>query len=199
MGVVNYATVNLFTADFVRADCLPPAAAAAQPTEIPMALPLDPLFTFEGPDLNPGFLLAQATAHWQRRLAQVLQPMNLTPSQFLLLATVQRLGQQPEPVTQAMVAQRAHYDKMTTSKIVRALEEKGLLERPANEQDARARSLRLTAAGLKAVVRAAWALEEFDQQFFGPGMGNLVKTLQQLVSGSAPADDAQQGPTASAA
>ncbi|WP_165903875.1 MarR family winged helix-turn-helix transcriptional regulator [Hymenobacter gummosus] len=163
-----------------------------------MALPLDPLFTFEGPDVNPGFLLAQATAHWQRSLAQVLQPMNLTPSQFLLLATVQRLGQQPEPVTQAMVAQRAHYDKMTTSKIVRALEEKGLLERPANEQDARARSLRLTPTGLKAVVRAAWALEEFDQQFFGPEAAGLVKTLKRLLPGSGP-DEAQQPPAASAA
>lgn len=154
-----------------------------------MALPLDPLFTFEGPDANPGFLLAQAVAHWQRSLTQVLQPMNLTPSQFLLLATAQRLSQQPEPVTQAMVAQRAHYDKMTTSKIVRALEEKGLLQRPANEQDARARSLQLTPAGLKAVVRAAWALEEFDQKFFGAGTMSLMKSLQQLLPNGGSAND----------
>ncbi|OON69592.1 MarR family winged helix-turn-helix transcriptional regulator [Hymenobacter sp. CRA2] len=146
-----------------------------------MALPLDPLFTFEGPDANPGFLLAQATAHWQRSLAQVLEPMNLSPSQFLLLATVQRLGQQPQPVTQAAVAQHAHYDKMTTSKIVRALEEKGFLQRPANEQDARARSLILTPAGLKTVVRAAWALEEFDQQFFGKEATSLVQTMRGLL------------------
>ena len=157
--------------------------------KIPMALPLDPLFTFEGPDANPGFLLAQAVAHWQRSLTQVLQPMNLTPSQFLLLATAQRLSQQPEPVTQAMVAQRAHYDKMTTSKIVRALEEKGLLERPANEQDARARSLNLTPAGLKAVVRAAWALEEFDQRFFGAGAMSLIKSLQQLLPNAQPGEE----------
>jgi DNA-binding MarR family transcriptional regulator len=160
-----------------------------------MALPIDPLFTFEGPDANPGFLLAQATSHWQRSLAQVLQPMNLSPSQFLLLATVQRLGQQPEPVTQAMVAQRAHYDKMTTSKIVRALEEKGLLERPAHEQDARARSLTLTAAGLKAVVRAAWALEEFDQQFFGPAAAGLARTLKSLL----PGNEAGEAPAAASA
>ncbi|GAB2966784.1 hypothetical protein GCM10027048_41730 [Hymenobacter coalescens] len=146
-----------------------------------MALPTDPLFTFEGPNDNPGYLLAQVTAHWQRSLAQVLLPMNLSPSQFLLLAAVQRLSQQPEPVTQAHVAQHAHYDKMTTSKIVRTLEEKGLLQRPTHEQDARARSLMLTPAGLKAVVRAAWALEEFDQQFFGPNAAALVKTLQGLL------------------
>ncbi|WP_160328255.1 MarR family winged helix-turn-helix transcriptional regulator [Solirubrum puertoriconensis] len=146
-----------------------------------MALPLDPLFTFEGPDVNPGFLLAQATAHWQRSLGEVLKPMGLSPSQFLLLAAVQRLGQQQAPVTQASVAQYAHYDKMTTSKIVRTLEEKGLIQRPTNEQDARARSLSLTSAGLKTVVRAAWALEEFDQQFFGQGAGSLVKALQGLL------------------
>ncbi|RAK65063.1 MarR family winged helix-turn-helix transcriptional regulator [Hymenobacter edaphi] len=147
-----------------------------------MALPTDPLFTFEGADENPGYLLAQATAHWQRSLAQVLAPMNLTPSQFLLLAAVQRLaGQQTEPVTQAHVAQHAHYDKMTTSKIVRALEEKGLLQRPTSEQDARARSLQLTSTGLKAVVRAAWALEEFDQQFFGSKAPALIQTLQSLL------------------
>ncbi|WP_162910454.1 MarR family winged helix-turn-helix transcriptional regulator [Hymenobacter oligotrophus] len=154
-----------------------------------MALPLDPLFTFEGPDVNPGFLLAQATAHWQRRLGEVLHPMGLSPSQFLLLSAVQRLGQQPAPVTQALVAQFAHYDKMTTSKIVRALEEKGLIQRPANEQDARARSLSLTPAGLKTVVRAAWALEEFDQQFFGSGAGSLVKALQSLLPSASQATD----------
>jgi DNA-binding MarR family transcriptional regulator len=146
-----------------------------------MAQPADQLFSFEGPDDNPGYLLAQATAHWQRSLAQVLQPMNLSPSQFLLLAAVQRLGSGTEPVTQAAVAQHTRTDKMTTSKIVRALEEKGLLQRPANEQDARARSLTLTPAGLKAVVRAAWALEEFDQQFFGAKTAALLPLLKSLM------------------
>ncbi|MCC3157569.1 MarR family transcriptional regulator [Hymenobacter sp. 15J16-1T3B] len=158
-----------------------------------MALPTDPLFTFEGPDDNPGYLLAQATAHWQRSLTQVLTPMNLTPSQFLLLAAVQRLsGQQTEPVTQAHVAQHAHYDKMTTSKIVRTLEEKGLLQRPTSEQDARARSLQLTPMGLKAVVRAAWALEEFDQQFFGSKAAALIQTLQSLLPPRSAGDAPEQ-------
>lgn len=158
-----------------------------------MALPTDPLFTFEGPDDNPGYVLAQAAAHWQRSLAQVLLPMNLSPSQFLLLAAVQRLtGHQDTPVTQALVAQHARYDKMTTSKIVRALEEKGLLQRPTNEQDARARNLVLTAAGLKAVVRAAWALEEFDQQFFGERAAALTQTLRSLLPARPAAPEAAE-------
>ncbi|WP_400194097.1 MarR family winged helix-turn-helix transcriptional regulator [Hymenobacter sp. B81] len=145
-----------------------------------MAYPADALFTFEGVDDNPGFLLNQVTAHWHRQLAQVLAPHGLTPTQFLLMTSVHRLSQRPEPVTQALVAQHARTDKMTTSKTVRALEEEGLLARPTHEQDARARSLSLTPAGLKAVVRAAWLVEEFDQQFFGPDVARLMQTLQTL-------------------
>jgi DNA-binding MarR family transcriptional regulator len=151
-----------------------------------MATAPDALFSFEGPDENPGFLLAQVTAHWHRQLAQVLAPMNLNPTQFLLLVTAQRLAQGDAPVTQAMLAQSTHTDKMTTSKVVRALEEKGMLQRPTNEQDARARSLTLTNAGLKAAVRAAWAVEEFDQQFFGKNAPGLIQTLQPFRAPAAP-------------
>ncbi|GAA4374532.1 MarR family winged helix-turn-helix transcriptional regulator [Hymenobacter koreensis] len=157
-----------------------------------MPLPADPLFTFEGPDENPGFLLAQATAHWHRQLATVLTPLNLSPTQFLLLAAVQRLSQNEGAVTQAAVAQHARTDKMTTSKTVRALEEKGMLMRPAHEQDARARSLTLTPVGLKAVVRAAWAVEEFDQNFFGADAGKLVQTWRALLPRTADANQANE-------
>ncbi|KAA9338142.1 MarR family transcriptional regulator [Hymenobacter busanensis] len=155
-----------------------------------MPLPTDPLFTFEGPDDNPGFLLAQAAANWQRQLGHTLEPMNLTPTQFLLLASVQRLSHDNPAVTQAAVSQHARTDKMTVSKTLRALEEKGFLTRPAHEQDARARNLTLTAAGLKAVVRAAWALEEFDQRFFGADVEKLMHTLQPLAH-KAGADEAK--------
>ena len=45
-------------------------------------------FHFKSPNDSPGFLLGQVTMLWQRKLKKVLDPLDLTHTQFVLLAAL---------------------------------------------------------------------------------------------------------------
>lgn len=124
------------------------------------------LFSFESPDDSPGFVLWQVSNHWQREIKKALDQFGLTHAQFVVLAGAYWLGQQESSVTQAALAAHARIDKMMTSKVLRTLESKKLLQRSEHTTDTRAKSIELTPAGVRLVVQAAWAVEEFEASFF---------------------------------
>jgi DNA-binding MarR family transcriptional regulator len=116
-------------------------------------------------DESPGFLLWRVTNRWQAMIRRVLQPYDLTHVQFVLLATLAWLP--PSPVTQRSLADYAHTDPMMTSQVIRALEARALVRREPHPDDARARAVSITAAGVRLVNRANIAVEAADEQFFG--------------------------------
>jgi DNA-binding MarR family transcriptional regulator len=97
----------------------------------------------------------------------------LTHAQFVILAVLGWMNKSVESVTQSQLAERAGTDVMMTSQIVRALEERGLIERRTNPADARARWLRITDAGMKLVARAVKVVEANDAAFFA-----VLETVQ---------------------
>ncbi|OUJ71897.1 MarR family winged helix-turn-helix transcriptional regulator [Hymenobacter crusticola] len=146
--------------------------------------PTNSLFAFESPDDNPGFLLWQVTNLWQRELKKALERFDLTHAQFVVLASAHQLGQHATPVTQIALAEHARIDKMMASKLLRTLEEKGLLVRAEHKQDTRAKAVALTPIGTKTLVQAAWAVEEFDNGFFGvlgTQQESLIRPLRALL------------------
>ncbi|MGF6898753.1 DNA-binding MarR family transcriptional regulator, partial [Nocardia sp. GAS34] len=98
---------------------------------------------FENADESPGLLLWQVTNRWQAAQRAALAPFDLTHVQFVLLAALTWLTGRSggEPVTQRDIAAQAATDPMMTSQVLRALEQKGLLERRDHPTDRRARSL----------------------------------------------------------
>lgn len=135
-----------------------------------------------GPLLSTGFWLHQAALAWRAELDTRLRPLGLTPTQFMLLATtgwLTHLGQRP---TQQEVAEQAGADRMMTSKVVRALADRGLLQRESDAADARALRLALTPAGRDLVRRATKIAREVDTRFFGPDSTDLRAALRQLVT-----------------
>ncbi len=105
----------------------------------------------ESPPVSPGFLLWHATLRWQRLIAAALRPLELTHVQFVLLAVLwwftEVRGERP---TQRALADQAGTDRMMTSQVLRALEGRGLLERPQHPTRADAsgaRGPRARAAG----------------------------------------------------
>ena len=88
--------------------------------------------------------------------------------QFVLLASLWWLQEHGEPPTQARLAEHAGTDAMMTSQVVRKLEARGLLERPPDPGDARARRLRLTRAGSALTARALADVEAADEAYFAP-------------------------------
>jgi len=133
--------------------------------------------------ISLGFLLWHATLRWQRLIAAALRPLGLTHVQFVLLAVLwwftEVRGERP---TQRALADQAGTDRMMTSQVLRALERRGLVDRPAHPTDARARELALTPAGKELALRAIAVVEEADRQFFAP-VGDqpaLEETLRAL-------------------
>lgn len=118
------------------------------------------------PSTSPGFLLWHATLRWQRAVAVVLAPLDLTHVQFVLLASTWWLNEHGRRPNQVALAAHAGTDVKMTSQVLRSLERKGLIERHVNPIDTRARSLRVTRRGARLSPRAIAAVERVDADFF---------------------------------
>ncbi|MHA6760092.1 MarR family winged helix-turn-helix transcriptional regulator [Streptacidiphilus sp. PAMC 29251] len=120
-----------------------------------------------GPGDSPGFLLWRATLAWQRGIAAVLRPLDLTHVQFVLLASTGWLCSAGErPPSQRTLADQTGTDPMTTSQVVRALEAKGLVERLPDPKDSRAKLVGITESGRAVLALAQPAVEDADTLFF---------------------------------
>ncbi len=134
---------------------------------------------FETPDESTGFLLWQVTNRWQAAQRVALRSFELTHVQFVLLASLTSLGRDG-PVTQRHLATQAATDEMMTSQVVRALEQRGLVERARHPSDGRARALTVTPAGRALANRAVVAVEACDDDFFG-SLGSAKPELTALL------------------
>jgi DNA-binding MarR family transcriptional regulator len=123
-------------------------------------------FHFKSPKDSPGYLLGQLTMLWQRRLKKVLDPLDLTQTQFVLLAALGWLSKKSNSVTQVDIANQSNADRMMVSKVLRTLEEKGFITRQEHETDTRAKTIRLTTKGEKVLQKAIIEVENADLDFF---------------------------------
>ena len=144
----------------------------------------------QGPAASPGFLLWHLTLAWQRAVAAVLEPLDLTHVQFVLLACAWWLGTQGQVPNQLQLARQAGIDVKMTSQVVRRLEAKGLLHRQVDPGDSRARRLRLTAEGARLSQRAIAAVEQADARFFGTEAAEITSLVQRLLGQRLPRDRA---------
>lgn len=144
-----------------------------------------PVFAYNQPEENNGYLLWQVSMRWQLLMNQQLRTMGITLTQFSLLAGLYWLGQQGEMVTQQRLADYANTDKMMTSKVLQTLETKGLVERLDNPQDGRARKLQLTEMGDLLLRQSNTLVEQVDADFFEPIRLDSVRfnqLMQQLAT-----------------
>ncbi len=117
-----------------------------------------------GPGASPGFLMWHLTLRWQRVMAETLTPLGLTHVQFVLLASLTYLER---PVNQKELAAFAVADPMMTSQVIRGLEQRNLVLRVTDPQDARAKAVSVTPAGADLANAANAAVEYCDATFFG--------------------------------
>lgn len=150
-------------------------------------MPDSPIFTYNQPEENNGYLLWQVSMRWHLLMNQRLRAVGITLTQFSLMAGLYWLDQQGELVTQQRLATYANTDKMMTSKVLQTLESKGFLLRSDNPQDGRAKRLQLTPTG-ETVLREAYALvEQVDTGFFQaiqPDTAVFNQLLRQLLAAS---------------
>ncbi len=123
-------------------------------------------FQFKSPEDSPGYLLGQLTMLWQRKQKKVLDPLDLTHTQFVLLAALGWLSRTSNEVSQVDIARQSNADRMMVSKVLRTLEEKGFITRQGHETDTRAKIIRLTRSGELVLQKALKDIEDGDLEFF---------------------------------
>ena len=134
---------------------------------------------FEAPDASSGFLLWQVANRWQAAQRKALEPFGLTHVQFVLLASLAWL-QTADPVTQKQLAIHASVDIMMTSQVLRALEDKGLVQRVVSPTDKRAIHVTILEKGERLADKAIVAVEKVDQEFFTRLEGEAMKFTNLL-------------------
>ncbi len=141
-------------------------------------------FNFNSSDDSPGYLLAQLTMLWQRKQKRVLDPLNLTHTQFVLLAALGWLSKESDAVTQIDIANQSNTDKMMVSKVLRTLEQKGFVTRQEHETDTRAKAISMTADGEIALQKAIEMVESADLIFFselGEKLSSFNSNMLKLI------------------
>jgi DNA-binding MarR family transcriptional regulator len=141
-------------------------------------------FHFKSPNDSPGYLLGQVTMLWQRKLKKVLDPLDLTQTQFVLLAALGWLSKNNNLVTQVDIANQSNADRMMVSKVLRTLVDKGFITRQEHKTDTRAKKISITSKGEVVLQKALIEVENADLKFFSPletRLPSFNKNMVQLI------------------
>ncbi len=144
----------------------------------------DSVFSFDRPHDSPGYLLWQVTMRWQRQIKAGLDELDITHTQFVLMAALKWLSDQQPEIFQIDIANHANVDRMMTSKVLKALAKKGLLSTQSSSTDSRAKAVKLTAEGEATIKQAVATVEGIDRVFFGQLQEKQTafkKMMQKLV------------------
>ncbi|MCF0060407.1 MarR family transcriptional regulator [Dyadobacter chenwenxiniae] len=146
-------------------------------------------FHFKKPEDSPGYLLGQLTMLWQRKQRRVLDPLDLTHTQFVLLCALAWLSRESDQVTQVDIANQGNADTMMVSKVLRTLEEKKFITRQEHPTDTRAKTIKLTSEGEAVLQKAIICVETADLEFFqrlGTDLTDFNSTIVALIEQNKP-------------
>ena len=117
-----------------------------------------------------------------RQFDEAFRPLNLTNGQFSLLMSLNR----PEPAAMGAIANFLAMDRTTLTAALKPLVRRKLIRIAPDPKDARARLIRLTAAGRKLLARALpiWRAHHgvLEQDLSRP-VAELNTELRQLARG----------------
>src|SRR5918912_186158 len=94
---------------------------------------------------SAGYLLWHLSLRWRVALDRALAPLGLTSAQYGLLASLHGFSRAGSRPSQRELASFSGLEPMHVSKLIRALERAGLVERAGNPDDTRAVQLKVTA------------------------------------------------------
>ena len=121
---------------------------------------------------SPGFVLWKLTQRWQRAVADALEPLGVTQTQFVILACAYWLTQKTESVQQIDIAKAAGMDAQMVSDVLR---------RVSSPTDGRSKNVLLTDAGQDIAIQAIPAVEQVDAQFFGTMRSTTLVDLRAAL------------------
>lgn len=133
-----------------------------------------------------GYVLKQAAAALRRAMDAALRPLTLSVPQY---ACLELLGQRPG-LSNAELARGAFVTRQAMNGVLRGLQDRGLVTRPATADRGRARSTELTPAGREHLHAASRAVHGVEQQMLSPlcpaRQQRLIEDLAACVSALRP-------------
>jgi DNA-binding MarR family transcriptional regulator len=124
-----------------------------------------------------GFLLGRAHLAHRAVAERALGPLRLSGKELGALSILIGEG----PLSQQRLSERQGIDRTTMVAVVDALERHGYVERRRDPADRRSYALHPTAAGRRAVAKAARATQRAEDEFLAPIPAAERRRLKQLL------------------
>ncbi|MFF2776835.1 MarR family winged helix-turn-helix transcriptional regulator [Streptomyces sp. NPDC058052] len=120
------------------------------------------------PGPTAGFLVWRLANKWRVAVDRALAPLGLTHAQYVLVASLYGMGRSGERPSQRRLADHTGLEALYVSKLARALESAGLVERTRDPRDPRAVQLALTEEGRTVARRAVDVVRDLLEQLLEP-------------------------------
>ncbi|WP_371497405.1 MarR family transcriptional regulator [Kitasatospora sp. NBC_00374] len=130
---------------------------------------------------TPGFLVWRLSTKWRVAVDRALAPLGLTHAQYSLLASLHGMGRSGARPSQRRLADHTGLEPLYVSKLARALEAAGLVERTPDPADTRAVQLALTAEGREVTGRAIAVVHQLLDRLLAPLGGRDGARTRALV------------------
>jgi DNA-binding MarR family transcriptional regulator len=142
-----------------------------------------------------GSLVWRLMLKWRAAVERALAPVGLTHAQYVLLASLRGLTWHGHRPSQRELADFAGLEPVFVSKLIRALERSGLVERATHPADPRAVQLRLTEHGVTVIDGAVTTVRRLQDELARPLGGvsgrryrELIDTLRLLLGEQLPGE-----------
>ncbi|WP_037853438.1 MarR family winged helix-turn-helix transcriptional regulator [Streptomyces sp. NRRL S-340] len=158
------------------------------------------------PGPTPGFLVWRLANKWRVAVDRAVAPLGLTHAQYSLVASLHGMQRGGERPSQRRLADHTGLEALYVSKLARALESAGLIERTRDPRDPRAVQLALTEEGQAVTRQAIAVVQDLHQQLLEPlgGLGaprthaftdELTTLLGAPLAPPVPNNESTQGTT----
>jgi DNA-binding MarR family transcriptional regulator len=130
---------------------------------------------------TPGFLVWRLSMKWRVAVDRALAPLGLTHAQYALLGSLFGMARAGIRPSQRQLADHTGLEPLYVSKLARALDAAGLIERAEDPADTRAVRLSLTDEGREVTHRAIRVVAALQDQLMEPLGGRHAERAQVLV------------------
>lgn len=134
------------------------------------------------PSPTPGFLVWRLANKWRVAVDRAVAPLGLTHAQYSLVASLYGMRRAGERPSQRQLADHTGMEALYVSKLARALESAGLIDRARDPRDPRAVQLALTEEGEVVTREAIGVVQELLQHLLEP-LGGLDAPRTRAFTG----------------
>lgn len=120
------------------------------------------------PGPTPGFLVWRLANKWRVAVDRAVAPLGLTHAQYSLVSSLYGMQGAGERPSQRQLADHTGLEALYVSKLARALESAGLVDRTRDPRDPRAVRLALTEQGEAVTRQAVEVVQQLVQQLLEP-------------------------------